>query len=272
MTDAFVETTVLTDLLLKKDGSEKAAETAIAKYAGAIVHQFAWKEFKRGPLKNFVWALNKLADTGSFVETLAALQRMSMSPRKYLTATAIQALHTGFKAMFASPTLGALQNQYGAKADPDRLHADALRLELKRTVLNSWSKRHSLYGGQQELLDCYPDADLVERGARLEIDPRDCPRGTDCCLRARLSNKRKEVGKAKDALPDDGRKETRERYKVLRQLEKHHSSPMNPADCQRFGDAYFVLFCPGDAELLTTNVRDIQPMADALKVTFVKPQ
>ena len=89
MTDAFVETTVLTNLLLKKDGSKTAAEVAIAKYASAIVHQFAWKEFKRGPLNHFIWAFNKLADTRSFVDTLAALQRMSMSPRKYLPATAI---------------------------------------------------------------------------------------------------------------------------------------------------------------------------------------
>jgi hypothetical protein len=46
---------------------------------------------------------------------------------------------------------------------------------------------------------------------------------------------------------------------------------MSPEDCQRFGDAYFVLFCPEDAELLTTNVRDIEPMANALAVPFSTP-
>jgi hypothetical protein len=271
MTDAFIETTVLTNLLLKKDGSETAAEAAIARYTGAIVHQFAWKEFKRGPLKNFVWAFNKLVDNRSFLDTLAALQRMSITPQRYLTSTAIQAFHTAFTAMFSSPNLNALKLQYGDKADTDRLHADLIRLELKRTIIGAWNKRNNLYGGQQEKLSCYPDVDLVEKGARIEVDPRDCPRGTDCCLRSRLSNRRKEVGVAKDALPNDQRKETRERYRVLRQLEKHHSSLMSTADCQRFGDAYFVLFCPEDAELLTTNVRDIQPMADALNIPFSTP-
>jgi hypothetical protein len=271
MTDAFVETTVLTNLLLKKDGSETAAEAAIAKYAKAIVHQFAWKEFKRGPLKNFVWAFNKLADTGSFNATLAALQRLSLSPQRYLTATAIQAFHTAFTSMFSSVSLSALQAQYGDKADLDQVHADALRLELRRTIISSWSKRKSLFGGQQELLECYPDADVSENGKRLEVRPRDCPRGTDCCLRSRLTGRRKDLGLAKDALPDDNRKETRERYRVLRQLEKHPSSLMSPQDCQRLGDAYFVLFCPDDAELLTTNIRDIEPMAKALGVPFAKP-
>ena len=42
---------------------------------------------------------------------------------------------------------------------------------------------------------------------------------------------------------------------------------MTPADCQRFGDAYFVLFCPR-ATIITTNTRDLKPIADALGVPF----
>ena len=91
MTDAFIETTVLTDYLLKRDGSEQAAAAAFARHAAKIIPQFAWKEFKRGPLKNFVWTYNKLAESNSFTHTLAALQRMSRSPHRYITATAIQA-------------------------------------------------------------------------------------------------------------------------------------------------------------------------------------
>lgn len=207
----------------------------------------------------------------SFVETLVALQKLSFTPQKYMTATAIQAFHSAFKGMFAGSSLGSLALQYGDKADLDQLHADALRLELKRIIVTSWSKRHSLFGGQQELLPCYPDKDLIENRDRLEVAPRDCLRNSDCCLRSRLVGRRRDIGTAKDALPDENRKETRERYRVLRQLEKHPNSLMAPKDCQRFGDAYFVLFCPDDAVILTTNVRDIKPMADALGVEFSAP-
>lgn len=92
----FVETTVLTNYLLKRDGSEEAAKVVLDRYPVVSVPLFAWKEFKRGPLNNFVWAHNKLADTKSYEQTVAALQRLSRTPQRYLTATAIQAIHTGF--------------------------------------------------------------------------------------------------------------------------------------------------------------------------------
>src|SRR5262245_53698419 len=129
MTAAFIETTTLTDFLLKKDGSEHRAAVAFSRHDSQVVPQFAWKEFKRGPLKNFVWAHNKLVDTKSFLASMAALQRMSRSPHRYLTATALQAIHTGFAALFDN--LQAMESVYKGKADPDRLMADVFRLELK---------------------------------------------------------------------------------------------------------------------------------------------
>jgi hypothetical protein len=187
MTAAFIETTVLTDYLLKRDGSEVRAKAAFAKFDRQILPHFAWKEFKRGPLKNFVWAHNKLADTKSFLETLAALQRMSRSLQRYLTSTGIQALHSAFAALFDNLT--DLQRTYGEKADPDRILADALRLELKRTINASWKSRKRLFGGPYHILSCYPD----------------------------------------------------------------------------------VLFCPNDAVILTTNMRDVEPMATALGLKAESP-
>ena len=155
MTDAFVETTVLTDYLLKRDGSEKRAAEALGQYERRIVPQFAWKELKRGPLKYYVWAHNKLADTKSFLSAMAALQQMSRSPQRYLTSTAIQAVHSAFFTLFGNPEqLKRLQQAYAGKANPDVIHADAMRLELKRLIHTSWKKRSTLFGGQYHLLSC----------------------------------------------------------------------------------------------------------------------
>ena len=41
---------------------------------------------------------------------------------------------------------------------------------------------------------------------------------------------------------------------------------MTPGDCRSFGDPYFVLFCPKAATVVSTNLRDIKPMADAIGV------
>lgn len=271
MSRAFLETTVLTDYLLKKDGSELAAKAELALHSSISVPQFAWKEFKRGPLKNFVWFHNKLADTQSFLQTLAALQRMSRSPRRYLTATAIQAIHTAFTQLFDGSTLQALGAQYGQAADPDKLQADMLRLELKRVVLKAWKRRKKLFGGPAQPLSCYPDVEIADLNDRLELDPLDCGKHSDCCLKSQLAKRGSDLEAIRKSLPRDDRKETAERHKVLRRIEKHQSRIMSPADCQRFGDAYFVLFCPAGATIITTNVRDIQPMADAIGVPFKRP-
>jgi hypothetical protein len=46
---------------------------------------------------------------------------------------------------------------------------------------------------------------------------------------------------------------------------------MGSKECRVFGDAYFVLFCPSNAVILTTNLRDIDPMAIALGLMARRP-
>jgi hypothetical protein len=272
MTTAFLETTVLTKLLLKKDGSEEEATALLSTFAVVIVPQFAWKEFKRGPLANFRWMHNKLAATKSYAASMAALQRMSRSPRGYLTSTAIQALHTAFVSAFKGIAWEALGRTYGKNVDADVLIADALRLKLKQLIFYSWGQRKTLFGGQKKILTCYPDIDIKESMPLLDLTPIDCPNGQECCLKTSLVAQSQRVAVARAALAsDDGRQETTRRRQFLRQIERHPQTPMGKRQCQQFGDAYFVLFCPNDAVIITTNERDIKPMADALNIAVANP-
>ncbi len=273
MTTAFLETTVLTDLLLKKDGSEKNASALLGSFSVVVVPQFAWKEFKRGPLANFRWAHNKLADTMSYAESMAALQRMSRSPRRYLTSTAIQALHTAFVTTFRGVPWSELGRTYGKDVDADLLIADALRLKLKQLIFHSWSQRKSLFGGQTYILTCYPDREIKESKPLLNIVPVDCPNGEECCLKAPLVARANDIAIVRTALAsDDGRQETVRRRQFLRQMERRPDLRMGNRQCQQFGDAYFVLFCPQGAVIITTNERDIKPMADALGISVANPK
>ncbi|MDF0498100.1 hypothetical protein [Bradyrhizobium yuanmingense] len=271
MAIVFLETTVLTDLLLKKDGSEKVARAGLRRFSEVIAPHFAWKEFKRGPLHTYVWMHNKLLDTKSFSASLSALQKISRTPRRYFTSTIIQSLHTAFVKAFDGVTIKDLQSRYGSKANLDTLHADVLRLELKRTIYSSWPRRKKLFGGLHHVLPCYPDNELVDQGGRIETKPDDCPNGSDCCLKAQLATRRKDIALARANLPKDGRPESSKRFRVLRQIEKHQGRLMTPKDCRDFGDAYFVLFCPKGATILTTNTRDIQPIANGLGVAVQNP-
>jgi hypothetical protein len=270
MTTAFIETTVLTDFLLKRDGAEKRAKAAFDRFDEQLIPQFAWKEFKRGPLKNFVWAHNKLADTHSLLSTLVALQRLSRSPHRYLTATAIQALQTAFANLFEDPDY--LTQKHGSNGGVDGIHADALRLELKRVIFSSWKKRTALFGGAHHILSCYPDAPVTEVSKLIKIAPTDCPKDSECCLKVTLVRRRKDLAATRQALRSGtDRLEVARRGKVIKQIEKHPTSRMERQDCRAFGDAYFVLFCPTAAVILTTNLRDIEPMASAMQIDVEMP-
>src|SRR5271169_2051212 len=92
MSKAFVETTVLTDALLKSGVPSRTAKRAIARFETSLLPLYAIKEFKAGPLRAFVWVHNKLVAGRSFSATLDVLQRLSRTPQRYLTSTAIEAL------------------------------------------------------------------------------------------------------------------------------------------------------------------------------------
>lgn len=272
MSKAFVETTVLTNYLLKLDGSEVAAENAFKLFSEICIPQYAWKEFKKGPLNNFIWFHNKIVATGSLIDATLALQRISLSPKRYLTATAIQSMHSAFKGLFQRTSAGQFAQSAGATTNLDEAMTKALRLELKRIITKAWSQRAVLYGGSFHKLSCYPDFDLKERDGLFDPKPRDCPAGTQCCLKNSLDALTVAIGIVRQSIDNTGeKKELVERRKVLRSLEKHPTTPMGPKECQRFGDAYFVLFCPDGAWLLTTNVSDMQPMANALNIRIMKP-
>lgn len=167
--------------------------------------------------------------------------------------------------------LGALAEKYGGSASIDRLHADALRLEIKKVVFSSWNRRAELFGGPIDELPCYPNADIRVSDHLLDNTPRDCPRGVHCCLRERVVSRREELSRIREAIPSDGRQETSRRKRVLRQLEKHSTSQMGASECRAFGDAYFVMFCPEGHTIITTNTRDIDPMARAVGVSVESP-
>jgi hypothetical protein len=274
MTDAYIETTTLTDLLLKKDGSEKAAARAINLFSRPIIPQFAWKEFKRGPLAHFIWFHNKLIVTKDFGRALSALQRLSRTPQRYMVSTAIHAAHTGFTSRFANKDLEALQKIHGEKATIGVIVTDAMQLELKRVIFQAWKKRRTLHGGWANKLDCYPDFELVEKTSLINLAPRDCPSNSDCCLRSRLIRDKAKltaVWRSLSSSPASAKQEWVNRKKVLRDIEKRPHSSIGPKECRRIGDAYFVLTCPPDATIITTNIVDIQPMADAIGIAYQRP-
>jgi hypothetical protein len=140
MNDAYVETTVLTDLLLKpRTAKHDRAKAALSRYAKSLLPVYSIKEWKAGPLKYFAYLHDKLTLTRSLERTFAAIAAL---PRAgYLRATSIEAFTS---AATMSKDLAQEEILLTDGEELDRLMADRYRLALADLIIRSWRKRRKL--------------------------------------------------------------------------------------------------------------------------------
>ena len=257
---AFVDTTILAEVLLKTGPSHDAAQNALRLYDQTLLPVYAIKEWKRGQFATYVFIHNRLKRTGSFSATSFALSRMFMRPRSQSTA---------FEAL-ALLSLNLSSAPMAVVSDSEL--ADRFRLAFKTLIYSSWESRRSVTSDTVMDLECY-----VESGPRdqangeIDIQPRNCKGEQECCLAKQLRKDKDALIKLRDAIPPSGRTEDTRRRQALKKLAVHPNSRFDREDCRALGDAYFALFAPTDADILTTNIKDHLPLAIALGKKAVSP-
>lgn len=272
MSTAFLDTTVLTNALLKSSALGREARRAIGSYERSELPVYAIKEFKAGPLTNFVWMHNKLAETGSLAEALSALQRMSRTPKRYLVSTAIEALQEAM-AELADMTTGDLIEKYGHSARLDAVQCDQYRLAIKAKVYSAWKRKDQLCTEVVQPLDCYLFQGPTDERGLVSLKPTKCSPHPECCLAPQLKAAPDVLKLLRDAVEfcEPQNAEHQRRAKVLRELERKPKSPMTESMCRDLGDAYFAFFSPPNAVVVTTNLRDHEPLARAVGKPVVRP-
>lgn len=268
---ALVDTTVFADALLKTRQIRKNAKEAIAKFDESIGPVYAFKELKGGPLKNFVWFHNKLA-LMSYLDAFHALQRSALSPRRYQTATAIEA----FTA--ASEAAGVPDDwirKYGTKTtNPTTTYQEKLRLSLKKIIKQGWNNRRKLTSRVVCELACYPETPVTELENRtLEVEPIACDTRYGCALARKMSSELETIKKMIVVVEAaDQKGENVRRARALRKLTKQDGwKSFTNDDCRALGDAAIAFLTPSDSTILTTNTRDLEPLAIALGKSVTSP-
>lgn len=267
-TKAFLDTTILTDALLKQNEQGRCARTAVSRYDITELPTYAIKEFKAGPLRNYVWFYNKVVSLSSWEDAVATIPSVRRQFNKM--STALQAL-----ADFEGSISKALPSDFITK-HPGRTMGEIKKKEaevwLKTKIFYAWMQRRHLATNVVEPLSCYEERDPVINKHRLIIDkPVHCPTD-DCCLRSQFTGKSAltaELFKACESLP--AKAETTKRRQILRQLVRHPERPLEDKDCRNLGDAVFALQCPKDAVILTTNMADHSILAAAAGVSAEHP-
>jgi len=270
LSKAIVDTTILTDVLLNSGEVKAIAESALSLYDQTLLPVYAIKEFKAGPLKNFVWMHNKLSTLGSYEKSLDALQRMSRTPRRYTTSTAIQGLKEASKSIGRS-TPSTLVEKYGATASLDRSLCDEFRLALKTIIQRSWIKRRKVTTHVVCPLSCYREVAPFERRGLLDLEPRDCTKNELCSMSLLLKQNPDKLQKMREAIKNSEKQENKRRAKVLRQLYRLPKQNIDTKDCQSLGDAVFVFLAEDDMVILTTNVLDHDQLAKSVGKKAVSP-
>lgn len=266
---AFVDTTILTDRLLKPSGKGIVAKEALEAYAKTELPVYAIKEFKSGPLSKFVWLHNKLVTTKSFFDTLASLR--SVWRQQYRVSTALEAIEEAaenIKQLIPKD----LEDKYGAKASIDVSLCDSFRDSIEVAVLTAWKRRRKVTTEVVEPLSCYEEKEPFEKRGLLKLEPTRCKPIKECCLAPKLREKIEELNLLQEVikeLPES--RENKGRYRALHEISRKPKQLVSEEMCRALGDAYFALFCPQDSVILTTNEKDHKPLAESLGKTVETP-
>jgi hypothetical protein len=258
MSDAYVETTVLTDLLLKPTTKKQdRAKAALARYDRTFLPVYAIKEWKAGPMLHYAWVHDKLRTTRSLAATWRAVAEL---PNYYRKPTATDAVAA------AAVVSKRRQPKFEGLGDNDQAMADSYRLALASLIIRKWRECRRVTTQVIQDLECYVEAKpAIRKDGLLDLNPTLCEPDQECSLAPQLKAKPKLLEALRAAIPENsGKKENQNRRKALRQLIKHPNIVLDRETCRHLGDAVFAFFCPANAVILTTNLKDHAPLARAL--------
>jgi len=270
MSKAYVETTVLTNALLKPASKkETEAKLALGRYEETLLPVYSIKELKAGPLDHYSYFHDKLVQTRSLARTLAAVNALN-------PVTGARRKSTSSDALAAAAQLDSdMPSPLRSDSPADVEMADRYRLALASLIILSWQKRRKITTTTFQDLDCYTEAQpTIGEDGLFDLTPIQCAEDRHCSLWGELTLEANQhlLIAMRDAIPEtSSRYEDQNRRKILKHLINTPKLPLDREQCRRLGDAVFAFFCPADAVILTTNISDHQRLAKAIGKRAEKP-
>ena len=234
---AIIDTTVLTDALLKTGAQGDQARKSLGNHSPTLLPQYALKEFKAGALHYYVWLHNKTVEAATFAEVLSAIGS-NIGRRRNLPATAMKAL-ADFSSSIANQKPPEVSGMF-PDLTVDKAKLLQLRRWLKQLILRTWRKRRALVSEVISPLSCYVEREPRDhRSGQLDDAPRTCG-VTDCCLRDRYKDRKEDLHLLEQASGGAKRENVRRRA-ALNRLRRHPKSDYAERYCRDLGDAVFAL-------------------------------
>lgn len=257
MTKAFLDTTILVDLLLGAPAKQEVAKDLIGKYSETQVPAYAFKEMRSGPLSHLVFTYNLLASRDTFEEVTSQLSRLSQFQARR------------FSVGMTSIVRGLVAASATAQTEEDKKRS--VQAWLLREIQKAWRRRRRVTSKVVAPLACLVEDDYELRDGRLRtsIGSQSCTPGVPCSAALHLKGRASDVQVLVHALRPKKKgeflkREWSSRRSALKEVLKHRAGEVPRKHCRAFGDAYICLMAPSDSVILTTNKVDFEPLSKAL--------
>ena len=268
---AFVDTTILADVLLKKnDEKGKLGQKALDSFDETLLPVYAIKEFKAGVLNNLIYFHNILAEHKSMGIAMDRVYKLFYTPN--LRNTCLEYIKNWYKSH--KSTFGALANQYGDDADLDVYLAERMKVDLRKAIMKAWRSRRVVTSSVVCELPCYPEENpRVDNHGLFKRNGSKCREEPGCFIAIAMQDNLRSTRRLKEVSNQMLQKgENKKRSSSLSFILNHLNAPCNDKTCRNLGDAVFAFQAPDDAVILTTNDRDHKPLAEALGKKTITPK
>ena len=116
-----------------------------------------------------------------------------------------------------------------------------------------------------EPLACYKEVEPKQVKDLLDVKPTKCFPERECCLAVRMRAGIDQLQKLKEATDtQDPNSERIRRSRALGEFIRVPKRLVTENMCRDLGDAIFAFLAPPDATILTTNLKDHGPLAEAV--------
>jgi predicted nucleic acid-binding protein len=255
MSKAFVDTTILVDALIGPPRRQAAAKLKLKFFTETQVPVYAFKEMRAGPLSHLVYTYNLLASRATFEEVTTQLSVLGQFQSRR------------FSVGMTSLVNGLIAAGCSTQSEEDKKRS--VQAWLLREIQKAWMRRRKLTTKVVSPLACFSEGDYqLQPDGRLRSPAGLCSAGLPCSAALHLKGREKQVSLLVEALrPKKGeavKKESSNRRHALKEVAKRRAGEMPKKYCRALGDAYICIMAPQDAQLLTTNLSDFEPLAKAL--------
>ena len=270
--EAFLETSVMIDLLFRGGRRRTVVLEALRAYESTCSSEYVKMEIKRGALNNYVLLYNKTIELANISDVGEYVARFASGPKRNTLGTMLGAMNDFQRA--AETGLGRKFGEGPASKNGTKILASFLRLR----ILGFWKAFERALNRIVNDVECYtniyrlPPPYLKKETEIIDNKLQNCDHYKPgiCRIGEFLSKNAEPYHAIRLALEkiDKPDGETSKRVSSIRRTFRRLDRMVLRKQCWEIGDGVIVVECPPSACLLTKNEKHFAPMCKALGRAF----